>query len=176
MAPTLQFHGRGATGATLPLDAPGARAYFADVPDFFRKIQTVESVRPLGREGAYLILHHPVGGLGHTVVIAACLQAEWHDHGLRLRPLDFELEKLSHVHPLAKGFIEGELKLAAGPAGTRADFAFGVSVDLPIPKPLRLLPEALVRATGDGIMGLAVNQVVESLFARVMAELGPVAR
>ena len=81
----LILEGRGSTAGTVPLDLQAARGYFADVPAFLRKIELVDGIRALAaRPGAYLITHHPVGGLGYHVVLAACLEATWDGDALRL--------------------------------------------------------------------------------------------
>ena len=112
----IRISGRGATQSELPLGLAGARTYFQDVASFLDKIEAVNTVKPLGRPGAYLISHHAVGALNYKVVLVTCMQAEWHEGGMRLIPLDFDTDKLKYDYPVVKGFSEGELKLAELPS------------------------------------------------------------
>ena len=163
--------GQGATATELPLDRAAARAYFEDVPAFLTKIEAVATVKPLGRPGAYLVLHHPMGGLGYSVVMAACCQVTWHEGGMHLRPLDFDAEQVKSEHPVVKGYIQSDLRLAERPAdATWADFSFEVTVEVPVPGLLALVPRGLLQATADGIMQLRAGMVVESLFRQVLAD------
>lgn len=161
--------GRGATAAELPIGPAAAKDYFGDIPAFLRKIEVVDGIRPLARPGTYLLTHHPMGGFGYEVVMAACLEAAWQGDHMRLAPLDFDLEKVASPHPLVKGFIEGELRLAEPRQdATAAEFAFAVTVEVPIPGVLKLVPGSVLQATADGIMGLRVGGVVRSLFQKVL--------
>lgn len=165
----ILLKGQGHTQGDLPLGLAAARAYFEDVPAFLRKIEAVDTIKPLSRPGVYLVTHHPMGAFSYQVAMVACLQTEWHDGGMRLRPLDFDLEKVPMAHPSVKGFIEGDLQLAEREgARTAASFGFNVSIELPIPSVLKLMPRGVVQATGDGIMALQTNLVVQSLFRKVM--------
>ena len=165
----IQLKGLGQTAGQLPIGLDEARTYFEDVPAFLRKIDAVDTIKPLSRPGAYLVTHHAVGGLGYQVAMIACLQIEWHAGGMRLRPLDFDLDKVPSPHPTVKGFIEGDLALSArGERLTAAEFGFKVAIDLPIPGMLQLVPRPVIQATGDGIMGVQTNLVVQSLFRKVM--------
>ena len=142
------------------------------MPAFLRKIEAVATIKPLGRPGAYMVIHHPVGGLGYSVVMVACLQVEWHEGGLHLRPLDFDAEQVKCEHPVVKGYIQSDLRLAERAQGaTWADFGFEVTVEIPIPAVLRLVPRGLVQATADGLMQLRAGMVVESLFRKVLEDL-----
>lgn len=165
----LKLIGRGHTAGNLPLPLPAARDYFADVAAFLRKIEHVDELRPIAsRPGAYLVTHHPVGGLGYHVVVVACLEGVWEGDTMRLRPLDFDLEKVKSAHPTVKGFIQGDLALRAVSAGTSADFGFGVTVELPIPAALSLVPTGLVKATADSLMSMRCESVAKGLFRKVM--------
>lgn len=167
----IVFKGQGATASELPIGLAGARTYFEDVTAFLNKIEAVQAVKPLARPGAFLVTHHPVGGLGYMVAMAACLQAEWDEGGMRLVPLDFDMAQVKSEHPVVKGFIEAALALEPR-AGDRTgvDFGFDLSVEVPLPGALRMLPRGLVQVTGDGIMSAQVRLVVQSLFRKVMED------
>ncbi len=163
--------GQGATAAELPIGSAAAKTYFGDVPAFLRKIESVDGIRPLARPGTYLLTHHPMGGFGYEVVMAACLEATWQGDHMRLAPLDFDREKVVSPHPVVKGFIEGELRLAEPrPDATAAEFGFSVTVEVPVPGVLRLVPSALLQSTADGIMGYRAGLVVRCLFEKVLAD------
>lgn len=165
----IELKGHGSTSGELPIDLAGARAYFADVPAFLAKLEAVDAIKPLSRPGAFLVTHHPMGALGYHVRMVAVLQCDWDETGLRLAPLDFDTAQVPSELPVVKGFINGHLRLGERPGDrTEARLDFTVQVDLPIPSALRLVPRALVQATGDGIMGLQTSMVVSSLFRRVM--------
>lgn len=174
----LTIKGQGATGSELPIGMDRARTYFFDeLEGFLRKIEAVDTIKPLSRPGAYLITHQPMGGLSYMVVMVACLQAEWHPGGMRLSPLDFDLEKVKSDHPTVKGFITGDLQVfEREPGSIEVAFKFGVDVELPLRGALRLLPQPLIQATGDGIMGFRTQQVVKNLFQKVLEDfqLSPV--
>ena len=164
--------GRGETAAELPIGLDDARMYFQDVPEFLRKIEAVDTVKPLSRPGAYLVTHHPVGGLGYTVRMVACMQADWDAGGMILRPLDFDLDRLpSGDHPAVKGMVQADLRLAGPrPDRTAAAFGFSLTVELPIPSMLKRVPRSLIQATGDGIMGFQTGITVQGLFNKVKAD------
>lgn len=165
----ITLKGQGATAADLPIDYLGARAHFADVPSFLSKIAAMDTLKPLSRPGVYLITHHPMGGLSYQVRMVACMQTSWDETGLRMTPLDFDVEKIQSDLPVAKGFIDGHLRFdARQPAVTNVALDFSVTVEVPIPPVLNLLPRGLVQATGDGIMSLQVGMVVTTLFRKVM--------
>lgn len=163
--------GQGTTAAELPIGAEAARTYFDDATAFLRKIEAVDAIRPLGRPGAYLLTHHPVGGFGYEVVMAACLQITWDGTTMTMAPLDFDLAKVASPHPVVKGYIEGELALAERrPGRTQADYRFAVTVEIPVPGVLTLVPRPMLQATADGIMTLKSGLVVRSLFGKVLAD------
>lgn len=163
--------GQGSTAAELPIGVDAACAYFADATAFLRKIEAVDGIRPLGRPGAYLITHHPVGGFGYEVVMAACLQIAWDGPIMTMAPLDFDLAKVATPHPVVKGYIEGRLALdERQPGHTRAAYRFGVTVEIPVPGVLSLVPRPMLQATADGIMTLKSGLVVRSLFEKVLAD------
>ena len=163
--------GQGTTAAELPIGAEAARRYFDDAPAFLRKIEAVDGIRPLGRPGAYLLTHHPVGGFGYEVVLAACLQITWEGPTRTMAPLDFDLHKVASPHPVVKGHIEGALVLdERHPGRTRADYRFAITAEIPVPGVLALVPRPLLQATADGIMTLKSGLVVRSLFEKVLAD------
>ncbi|MNS15655.1 hypothetical protein D3C72_472930 [compost metagenome] len=164
--------GRGDTAAELPIGLEEARMYFQDVPAFLRKIEAVDTVKPLSRPGAYLVTHHPVGGLGYTVRMVACMQADWDAGGMVLRPLDFDLDRLAPGdHPAVKGMVQADLRLTGPePQRTAAAFGFSLTVELPVPSMLNLVPRSLIQATGDGIMSFQTGITVQGLFNKVMAD------
>jgi hypothetical protein len=165
----ILLKGKGQTTGQIPLGLAAARTYFEDLPAFLGKIEAVDSVKPLTRPGAYLVIHHPMGAMSYQVAMVACLQAEWHAGGMRLSPLDFDLDKVASPHETVKGFVEGELKLIERhDALTAAEFGFSVSIELPIPPVLSLVPRPMIQATGDGIMNLQTGLIVQSLFRKVM--------
>ncbi|MFN3430794.1 MAG: DUF1997 domain-containing protein [Candidatus Sericytochromatia bacterium] len=168
----ILLQGRGDTAAELPLALEDARLYFQDVPAFLRKIDAVDEVKPLSRPGAYLVTHHAVGGLGYMVRMVACMQADWDAGGMILRPLDFDLDRLAPGdYPAVKGMVQADLRLSAPvPDRTAAAFGFSLTVELPIPSMLRLVPRSLVQATGDGIMSFQTGLTVQGLFNKVMAD------
>lgn len=166
----LRISGQGKAGTDLPVDLAAARTYFEDVTAFFAKIEAIATVKPLARAHTYLITHHPVGGLDYRVVVITCMQVDWHEGGMRLVPLDFDPPERHQDLPVVKGFTEGDLRLTPEGGGTRVAFDFSVTVELPIVKVLKLLPRALVQATADGIMGLQVNNTVQTLFRKVQQD------
>jgi hypothetical protein len=110
-----------------------------------------------------------MGGLSYQVRMVACMQTSWDETGLRLSPLDFDVEKIQSDLPVVKGFIDGHLRFdARQPAVTNVALDFSVTVEVPIPPVLNLLPRGLVQATGDGIMNLQIGMVVTTLFRKVM--------
>jgi hypothetical protein len=165
----IMVSGKGSTASELPIGLSASRDYFADISAFLLKIEAVDKVKPLGRPGAYLVTHHPVGGLNYHVVMVSCMQSEWHEGGMRLRPLDFETDQIKCEHPVVKGFIEADLSLAdRGLDKTSVEFQFSVGVELPLVGGLRMLPRPLVRATADGIMNFKVGLIIQSLFRKVL--------
>lgn len=165
----ITLKGLGSTAADLPIDYLGARAHFADVPSFLAKIAAMDTIRPLSRPGVYLITHHPMGGLSYQVRMVACMQTSWDESGLRLSPLDFDVEKVKCDLPVVKGFIDGHLRFdTRQPVLTNVALDFSVTVEVPIPPVLKLIPRPLVQATGDGIMNIQIGMVVASLFRKVM--------
>ena len=167
----ITVRGQGQTAAELPVARAAARTYFADVPAFLRQIEAVDGVKPIAGGAAYLITHHPVGGFGYEVVVVAVLEHVWDGHQMRLVPRDFDLDKVKGPHAQVKGFIEGTLTLDERAADrTAAAFSFALTVEIPVPGVLSLVPRPLLQTTADGLMTLKSGLVVRSLFQKVLAD------
>ncbi|MDB5097863.1 MAG: hypothetical protein JWM80_2284 [Cyanobacteria bacterium RYN_339] len=166
----IRISGSGATTSELPITLEAARLYFQDTAMFLDKIEAVDVVKPLARPGAFLITHNPVGGLNYKVVLVTCLQAEWHEGGLRLVALDFDLDKISCPFPTVKGFSESQLDLVPRGERTGLDFKFKMDIELPLAGALKFLPRPIVQATADGIMQFEAGRVVRNLFTKVLSD------
>lgn len=169
MTDTIAIKGRGQTASEIPVGLDAAQTYFQDVSAFLHKIDAIETVRPLGRPGAFLSAHHPVGAFDYKVVLVTVMQSTWDEGGMTLAPLDFDAEKHQAAYPVVKGYCDGRLTLReVSPGRTAVAFKFETKLDLPIEGLLRFLPKALVQTTGDGIMAFEVNRIVQNLFKKVL--------
>lgn len=166
----LMIKGRGVKSGELPVPMAEARGYFErDLPAFLRKIEDVESVKELSQPFTYLVTDKPIGALNYYVTIVTVLVAEWHAGGMTLTSRDFDIEKIKAPHPVLKSYIDGELKLAeAGPDRTAVALDFTMTVEFPVPLALRLVPQAVVQSTSDGIMNIKMGATVQALYRKVL--------
>ena len=164
----MTFTGRATRQGLLPVGLDEALAYFTDVRAFIQKIEDVKDIRDLSLPRAYLMTLHPIGALNYHVTVVTALQAESTPSGLKLRPLDFDAQKVRSEHPVLKGFIEGELQATArGATQTAIDFKFDLSIDFEVPATLNLLPRPLIQTTADGLMKLKLALIIENLYGKV---------
>lgn len=167
----LTIKGRGQRSGELPVGLDRALDYFkADFPRFLEKIEDVESAREI-QPNTYLVLDKPIGALNYYVSIVTVLVVEWNERGMTLSSRDFDLEKIKTPHPGLKGFIDGGLvldPLSGDRTGVALDFT--LAVEFPLPTALRLMPQALVQSTSDGIMNLKMGATVQALHRKVLAD------
>lgn len=167
----LTFKGRGTKQGEVPIGLEQALTYFSSVPDFVRKIEDVKTIKELSVPGAYLLTHHPIGGLNYFVTIVAAMQSQATPTGLVLRSLDFDLDKIKSEHQVVKGFIDGELVATrVDDRRTAINFYFNMAVEFPVPLAMRLVPQGLITSTADGIMGLKMGIVVSSMYKKVLED------
>jgi hypothetical protein len=167
----LSIKGTGKKNGEIPIGMAQAKAYFADLAAFVQKIEDVETVKPLGAPLTYLVTDKPIGAFNYYVTIVSVLVGEWHDKGMTLSSRDFDTDKIKSEHQVLKGFIEGELTLTDnGPDRTGVDLTFTMTVEFPLPGALRLMPQAVVKSTADGIMNVKMGATVDALYKKVLAD------
>ncbi|MDB5099670.1 MAG: hypothetical protein JWM80_4091 [Cyanobacteria bacterium RYN_339] len=165
----LTIKGTGKKNGEIPVGMAKAKEYFSDLGAFVQKIEDVETVKPLGAPLTYLVTDKPIGAFNYYVTIVSVLVGEWHDKGMTLSSRDFDTDKIKSEHQVLKGFIEGELVLAdLGADRTGVDLSFTMTIEFPLPGALRLMPQALVKSTSDGIMSLKMGATVEALYKKVL--------
>jgi hypothetical protein len=167
----IAIRGVGFKAATVPMSLEGAREYFADVPGFLKKIDMVETVRELGRPGAYLVIHKAVGAMNFQATSAYAIQVEHTDNGMKFLPLDFEVKQLKSPHPVVKGFVEGSLVLTPksdNSVGTELTFVH--TADIEQAGPLAFVPAGLIKSTADGIMNMIIGSTIDSMWRKVQAD------
>lgn len=168
----LIIKGTGTKAGEVPLGQPEALRYFqGDVPEFIKKINEVDTVKPLSRENCYLVTHTPIGAMNYYVTVVYALEAEHTETGMLLKPLDFDTEKIQSPHQVLKGFVEGYLKThPLADDRTGVDFQFSLAVEFPMPAALSLVPKGLVQTTANGIMTAKVGTTVESMYRKVLQD------
>ena len=167
----LTIKGTGVKAGEIPVAQSRALEYFKDIPAFLHKIDDVDQVRPLGRDGAYLVTHKPIGGMNYYVTVVYAFQAEFTPDGLVGRPLDFDVEKVKSEHPVLKGFVD--TLLVTKPKSTETtsiDFKFTLTLEMPMAPALKLLPRPFVQATADGIMNLKVGATIDAFYKKVLTD------
>lgn len=168
---SISIRGVGYKAATVPMSLEGARDYFADVPGFLKKIDMVETVRELGRPGAYLVIHKAVGALNFQATSAYAIQVEHTESGMTFLPLDFEVAQLKSPHPVVKGFVEGSLVLTSKSDNAVAtELTFIHTADIEQRGPLAFVPPALIKSTADGVMNMIIGSTIESMWRKVQAD------
>lgn len=171
----LIITGKGQKNGELPAGYDKAREYFADLAGFIQKIEDVDTVKPLKRANSYLVTHKPIGAMNFYTTVVYCLEAEWTDAGVLLKPLDFDTAQIQSQHTVLKGMVNGMLKLdRLADARTGADLTFELAVELPIPGMLKLVPQGMIQTTADGIMTLKVGQAVEVMYRKVLEDFNMV--
>lgn len=168
----LIIKGVGRQSGEVPVGQAQALEYFqGDMPAFLQKIDDVDKVKPLGKPNAYLMLHKPIGGLNIFTTLVAALEGEMTDHGILLKPLDFDHEKIQSPHMVIKGFIEGHLKTQpVAEDRTMVELDFTLTVELPLPAALKLVPRGLIQSTADGIMTIRLGAAVNQLYRKVLQD------
>lgn len=167
----ISIRGIGKKAAEVPLSLEAARTYFADVPGFLKKIEQVETVRELGRPGAYLVVHKPVGAFHIQATSAYAVQVEHTETGMTFLPLDFDVAALKSPYPVVKGFVEGGLVLKAiGDELVATDLTFVHTADIESGGPLALIPDAMIKATADSVMNMIITATVEAMWRKVQAD------
>ena len=164
----LIIKGVGKKAGEIPVGLNEAKDYFSDLPGFIKKISDVDTVRALSVPDSYLVTHVPIGAMNFYTTVVYALRTEWSERGMLLKPLDFDTDKIKSEHQVLKGFVNGELVLdQVAEDRTQAALHFELSVELPVPGMLRLVPQGLIQSTADGIMNVRVGAAVESLYGRV---------
>jgi hypothetical protein len=93
------------------------------------------------------------------------------ENGLHWSPLDFDLDKIKSDCQVLKGYSEGSLVTQQmNDTLTRLNFNFTISLEFPMPGPLKLVPRSLVQNTADGLMNFKVAATVESLYQKVLQD------
>lgn len=171
----LIIKGTGLKAGELPAGYDRAREYLQDLPGFIRKIEDVDTIRPLKRENTYLVTHKPIGALNFYTTVVYCMEAIWNEEGVTFNPLDFDTAQIQSPHTVLKGMVTGGLKIApAGPDRTTVDLRFELAVELPIPGMLKLMPQSLIQSTADGIMTVKVGHAVEVMYKKVLEDFNMV--
>ncbi|MEB3222293.1 MAG: DUF1997 domain-containing protein [Candidatus Sericytochromatia bacterium] len=164
----MNFTGQASKQGQLPIGLTAALGYFEDVKAFIQKIEDVKEIRDLALPRAYMMTHHPMGGLNYHITVVTAIQAETTSSGLVLKALDFDHQKVKSEHQVVKGFIDGRLDArAVSEQQTAIDFAFSLSLEFDVPAALALVPRPLVQATADGLMRLKLGLIVENLYGKV---------
>ena len=167
----ISIRGVGKKTAELPLSLEAARAYFTDVPSFLKKIDMVETVRELGRPGAFLVIHKAVGAFNFQATSAYAIQVEYTETGMTFLPLDFDVAQLKSPHPVVKGFVEGALLLTpVSDTAVATDLTFIHTADIDQAGPLAFVPAAMIKSTADGLMTMIINSTIASMWQKVQAD------
>jgi hypothetical protein len=165
----LTIKGTGKKNGEIPVGMAKAKEYFSDLGAFVQKIEDVETVKPLGAPLTYLVTDKPIGAFNYYVTIVSVLVGEWHEKGMTLSSRDFDTDKIKSENQVLKGFIEGELTLTdLGADKTGVDLVFTMTIEFPLPGALRLMPQAMVKSTADGIMTVKMGATVDSLYKKVL--------
>lgn len=171
----LIIKGTGQKAGEIPAGYDRAREYFSDLAGFIQKIEDVDTVKPLKRPNTYLVTHKPIGAMNFYTTVVYCLESEWTDAGVLLKPLDFDTDQIQSPHTVLKGMVNGNLKIDRTDAErTAVHLTFELAVELPIPGVLKLVPQGLIQSTADGIMTLKVGQAVESMYRKVLEDFNMV--
>lgn len=169
---SLIITGRGVRRGELPVGQAEALAYFRDVKAFVAKIQEVERIEE-GPQGSLLVSHRPIGGMNYFVTVVYAMTCDWHEQGVRFGSAPFDLSGMRSPHQLVKGEVSGHLHTQALPNGhTATELDFTLSVALPVPFALKLVPSAVLKTTADGIMSLKVGISVEDMYRKVEEDFG----
>lgn len=167
----IQIRGVGTKAATVPMTLEAALAYFKDVPSFLKKIDMVETVKELGRPGAYLVIHKAVGAMNFQATSAYAIQVEHTETGMTFSPLDFDVKQLKSPHPVVKGFVEGGLVLTPkGDTTVATELTFVHTADIDQSGPLAFVPAGLIKSTADGIMTMIIGVTIDSMWRKVQAD------
>lgn len=167
----ISIRGVGKKAAQVPLGMEAAKSYFSDVPGFLKKIDMVETVRELGRPGAYLVVHKAVGVFNIQATSAYAVQVEHTETGMTFLPLDFDVEQLKSPIPVVKGFVEGALVLKPVHENAVAtDLTFIHTADIEQSGPIAFVPAGMVKATADNIMTMIIGSTIDSMWRKVQAD------
>lgn len=167
----ISIRGVGKKAAEVPLGLEAAREYFRDVPGFLKKIDWVETVKELGRPGAYLVIHKAVGAMNFQATSAYAIQVEHTETGMTFLPLDFEVSALKSPHPVVKGFVEGSLVLKPiSEQAVATDLTFVHTADIEHNGPLAFVPAPMIKSTADSLMTMIISNTIESMWRKVQAD------
>jgi hypothetical protein len=167
----ITIRGVGKKSAQIPLGMEAAKSYFSDVPSFLKKIDMVETVRELGRPGAYLVVHKAFGVFTFQATSAYAIQVEHTETGMSFTPLDFEVSQLKSSIPVVKGFVEGGLVLKAIDDNSVAtDLTFVHTADVEQTGPIAFVPAPMLKATADNITSMIIGSTIESMWRKVQAD------